>query len=339
MEPWKNSEARNNDTAKNLLFCSAGRRSELLKNCSTSLNEKVKLIATDCSKFAPALYFADKRYIVPRIDDPLYLEVLLNICNIEKIDAITTLIDPEIQVLSDNRKKFEDIGVEVLAPDIDTASLCFDKFKLFQHAVKHNIATIPTYGNIEEFNNAFVNNAIEFPVFVKPRFGSGSVGARKVESLEKLTALLADDESLIIQKYMTGLDIDADVYIDTISKEAVRIFAKKKLESTIGGASKTVSFKDSNLVRLIQKIMSTMNFNGPIDIDFFYTDGIYYLSEINPRFGGAYLHAFGAGVDFFKCIANNLNGISNKADYYSYDDNIVMMMYDSIIIRKENELG
>ena len=46
-----------------------------------------------------------------------------------------------------------------------------------------------------------------------------------------------------------------------------------------------------------------MKFNGPLDMDFFYQNGEYYLSEINPRFGGAYLHAYGAGVDFIKMIA------------------------------------
>ncbi|MBU4438985.1 MAG: ATP-grasp domain-containing protein [Acetobacterium sp.] len=324
---------------KNFLFCSVGRRGELIKNCKASLNSNVKIVATDCSKFAPALYFADKQYIVPRIDDPSYLDVLLNICNVEKIDAITTLIDPEIQILSENRKMFEAIGVEVLAPYSETSNLCIDKFKLYQHAVKNNIATVPTYENIDEFNQALSNETIHFPVFVKPRFGSGSVGAKKVENYEKLKILIAEDENLIIQKYISGLDIDADVYIDTVSKKPVRIFTKIKLETTIGGANKTISFKNKELVRVIQKIIQTLDFNGPIDIDFFNVDGVYYLSEINPRFGGAYLHAFGAGVDFFKCIVNNLDGIENELDYDSYDEDIVMMMYDSVIIRKEKELG
>lgn len=328
-----------NSYTKNFLFCSVGRRGELIKNCKASLNSNVKIIATDCSKFAPALYFADKHYIVPKIDDPSYLEVLLNICNVEKIDAITTLIDPEIQVLSENRKMFEAIGVEVLAPYSETSNLCIDKYNLYQHAVKNNITTVPTYVNIDEFNEALFNKTIHFPVFVKPRFGSGSVGAKKVDNFEKLKLLMEEDENLIIQKYMSGRDIDADVYIDTISKKPVRIFTKIKLETTIGGANKTISFKNKDLVKFIQKIVRTLNFNGPIDIDFFDVDGVYYLSEINPRFGGAYLHAFGAGIDFFKCITNNLNGIENEIDYCSYDEDIVMMMYDGSIIRKENELG
>lgn len=47
-------------------------------------------------------------------------------------------------------------------------------------------------------------------------------------------------------------------------------------------------------------------------MDFFIKNGEYFLSEINPRFGGAYLHAYGAGVDFVKLILNNMHGIENN---------------------------
>ena len=89
----------------------------------------------------------------------------------------------------------------------------------------------------------------------------------------------------------------------------------------------------------IEEIVKVFNFNGPIDADFFYKNGQYYLSEINPRFGGAYLHAYGAGVDFIKLIDNNLNGIQNKSIIGQYDEGVVMMMYDSVVIKKNCELA
>ena len=76
-----------------------------------------------------------------------------------------------------------------------------------------------------------------------------------------------------------------------------------------------------------------MDFYGPMDVDLFYKDGEYYISEINPRFGGAYLHAYGANVDFVKLIINNLEGNENKEDFYNYKENVGMMMYDSVVIK------
>ena len=133
-------------------------------------------------------------------------------------------------------------------------------------------------------------------------------------------------------------DFDADVYIDTISNKAVSAFSKKKIETRIGGASKTISFKDEKLFTFIKEIVEHFNFNGPVDMDFFYKDGKYYLSEVNPRFGGAYLHAYGAGVDFPKLIFNNINGIENECEIGNYNSDVLMMMYDEVVITTKDKL-
>lgn len=319
----------------NFLFCSVGRRAELIKDFKLSLNNNSKIIATDCSNTAPALYFADKQYIVPRITEEDYLSTILDICKKENITAITTFIDPEIEILAENRESFEAIGVEVLAPYIETAKLCFDKYEMYKFLSENNIKTVKTYVDVESFNEDYKKEKILFPVFVKPRTGSGSVGARKVNSYVDLKAIFNNESNLIIQEFMDGYDIDADVYVDTISRKPVSIFTKRKLETKLGGANKTISFKDTNLFKVIKDITPLFKFNGPIDIDFFYKDGEYYLSEINPRFGGAYLHAYGCGVDFIKLIVNNLNGLQNETEIGRYEDDILMMMYDSVIIKKE----
>ena len=322
----------------NYLFCSVGRRGELLKNFRESLEAGEKTIAADNSQYAPALYFADTQYVVPRIDSPDYIETLLEICEKEQVNAITTLIDPEISVLAHNRPKFSKAGVSVLAPDEATARLCFDKYAMFKFLQEHNISTPMTWQSIEMFNLDHADDPSCFPVFVKPRTGSGSVGAQKIASYAELERVIQSEPDLIIQELMDGMDLTADVYVDLISKRAVSCFTKKKIETRIGGASKTISFKDPALFEFISQIVSVLSLGGPADMDFFYRDGTYYLSEINPRFGGAYLHAYGTGVDFIKLIKNNLNGIENKQCFGQYEEDIVMMMYDSVIIKRQKDL-
>ena len=60
---------------------------------------------------------------------------------------------------------------------------------------------------------------------------------------------------------------------------------------------------------------------------------------MNPRFGGAYLHAYGAGVDFIKLIDNNLHGKENEIQIGNYEEGVVMMMYDSVVIKSIGELA
>jgi len=322
----------------NFLFCSVGRRGELIKDFKLSLDKDSKIIATDCINTAPALYFADKQYIVPKITDKRYIPMILEICKKENINAITTFIDPEIELLAENRQFFEEIGVEVLAPYTETAKLCFDKYEMYKYLIQNNIRTVRTYGEFYSFDSDYKNGICKFPVFVKPRTGSGSVGARRVDNYDQLRFICNNDKDLIIQEFMDGDDLDADIYIDTISHKPVSIFTKRKLETKIGGANKTISFKDKKLFDTIEEIVAHFKFNGPINMDFFYKDGEYYLSEINPRFGGGYLHAFGCGVNFIKLIINNLNGIENKPNIGEYEEDMLMLMYDSIIIKKKNEL-
>lgn len=321
----------------NILFCSAGRRVKLLKDFKKTLGNKGKIIVADNSLYAPTRYVADKAYTVPKIDDKNYIDNIINICKLENIKAIFTLIDPEIELLAKNKMKFEKLGIIVFTPSSETAQLCFNKYDMFKYLNKNNIKTIMTYGTIEEFKNDYENNKIDFPVFVKPRTGSGSVGARKINKLQELEEAMVEDNSLIIQEFMDAIDLDADVYIDIISHKPVSMFSKKKIETKIGGASKTISFKDEKLFSMIKTIIPLFNFIGTIDMDFFYKNGEYYLSEINPRFGGAYIHAYGAGVNFPELVINNLNGIENTENIGNYEENIMMLMYDDVIIEKLNK--
>ena len=176
-------------------------------------------------------------------------------------------------------------------------------------------------------------------MFIKPRTGSGSVGAERINTLEELTDRFKEPKfDYIIQELMDCEDCDADVYIDTISHKPVAALLKKKIETRIGGASKTICFKDERLFDFIRQICAVFEFNGPVDMDFFYRDGTYYLSEINPRFGGAYLHGYGAGVDFFEMIRNNVYGIQNEDQMGAYDEGSIMLMYDDVVMTHVNDL-
>ena len=323
-----------------ILFCSVGRRAKLLQNLK-EFDAKAEILATDCSQYAPALYSADKPFLSPRIDDPSYLSFILNLCKDNSVQAITTLIDPEIEILSKNRDKLFSYGVLPLCPSYETAKLCFDKFEMYKFLAEKNIKTVLTYDSLDSFKTGLEDNEIDFPVFIKPRTGSASVGAEKIHDLTQLEARINshDDNYFIIQELMDGEDIDVDVYVDCISNKAVSAFSKKKIETKIGGASKTISFKDDKLFDLIKKIIPHFSFYGPIDIDFFYKDGEYFLSEVNPRFGGAYLHAYGAGVNFYELIQNNINNIENSEEFGNYDEGVVMMMYDDVIIKHTSELA
>lgn len=324
---------------KNILFCSVGRRAKLLKNFRESMEGCGKLIATDMSPVAPALFFADETYLVPRITDPNYSQTVIDICHKSQVKAITTLIDPEIEILAKHRDDLLQLGILPLCPAAWTAHLCFDKYEMYKYLHSKGVRTVLTYNTFESFKVGLSNGEISFPVFMKPISGSGSIGIGKCNNMEEVEEKWNDGKfTYIIQELMTGGDCDADVYVDCFSHKPVAIFSKKKIESRIGGASKTISYKDDKLFSFVEEVCSVLELNGPCDMDFFIKDGEYYLSEINPRFGGAYLHAYGAGVDFIKLILNNIDGKENHSIIGQYDEDIIMMMYDDVVIKRKSEL-
>jgi len=324
----------------NILFCSAGRRVSLLNDFRKGMNGCGKIIACNCSPFAPALTVADEAFIVPEVLSPNYFEKIFEICANCDVKAITTLIDVEIERLAEKRNDFVSLGILPLCPSAWTARLCFNKYEMFKFMKNKGIRTILTYDSLEHFKEGLDIGEIHFPVFLKPITGSGSLGTERANTWQDVERKFNDGTyKYIIQELMTGDDCDVDFYVDCISHKPVSIFGKKKIEKRIGGATQTISFKDKKLFDFVEQVCTLLDFNGPCNMDFFITNnGEYCLSEINPRFGGSYLHAYEAGIDFVQLILNNMHGIENKRIIGQYEEDTIMMMYDSVVITKKNQL-
>ena len=53
----------------NLLILSCGTRNKIIQYMKKELNGRGKVVATDMSPYAPALYEADVHYLVPRMTE------------------------------------------------------------------------------------------------------------------------------------------------------------------------------------------------------------------------------------------------------------------------------
>lgn len=318
----------------NVLILSCGTRNKIIQYFKRELQGKGKVIATDCSRLAPALYEADKHYIVPKIDDINYLETILSICKENNIKAVLSLIDPELSLLAKNKDAFYEIGTIPIISDYDVVETCFNKYKMFKFLTSNGFKTPRTYIDKEEFYKDLKNGIIQFPVFVKPVKGSASININKVSTNEELEFLFNRFDNLLIQEYMEGEEYGADVYIDLISEEPVAIFTKKKLKMRAGETDKAVSVKDEKLFGLIREFVLKIGLKGIIDIDIFKVNGDYYISEVNPRFGGGYPHAYECGVNIPKMIVNNINDIPNISEIGSYETGIYMMKYNEVKLIK-----
>ena len=320
----------------NIMILSCGTRNKIVQYFKRELAGIGQVIASDCSRLAPALYDADKYFIVPSIDKEEYLDEVLSICKNNGVKAILSLIDPELSVLAANKDKFLSIGTIPIISDHETVEICFNKYKMHEFLVNNRFKTIKSYLSKETFYKDVEAGTINYPVFVKPVKGSASININKVFSKEEIELLYKKHEDLMIQEFMDGTEYGADVYIDMITGETVSIFLKQKIKMRAGETDKSVSVKDNNLFDLISGFVEKTGFKGIIDVDIFKVNGEYYISEVNPRFGGGYPHAYECGVNVPQMIVNNICGKPNKVNIGNYKEGIYMMKYNEVKIISED---
>ena len=320
----------------NILILSAGTRDKVVQYFKREIGNNGKVVASDCSNLAPAVYEADAFYLVPRITAPGYMEQILDICKKEQIDGVFSLIDPELSMLAKERARFEEIGVNPIVSEYDLVETCFNKFKMYELFNSMNIPTAKCYVSKEAFYEAKEKGAISYPVFVKPVCGSASMHINKVSSDEELEGLFHMYDDLMIQEFMDGTEYGADVYIDMISGKVTSLFVKEKIKMRAGETDKSVSVKDEGLFKQIVEFVEKAGFKGMIDIDIFKIGDTYYFSEVNPRFGGGYPHAYECGVNMPKQVINNLDGKENPVTIGDYKEGIIMMKYNEVMIKDMN---
>ncbi len=321
----------------NILILSVGTRNKIVQYFKKAVGAEGKVVATDMSALAPAIYDADKFYQVPRITDSEYMDIIFNICKKEQISGVLTLIDPELSLLAKHQQEFATLGVTIIGSSYALCERALDKMEMFDWLTAHGYKCAKSYVDKEKFYADVDAGVITYPVFVKPVCGSASIAISKVYDKETLELLFAHNDNLMIQEFLNGQEIGADVYIDMLSGEVVSIFTKNKIVMRAGETDKAVSFKNEKLFSLIEKFVKESGWSGQIDIDIFDVNGEYYISEVNPRFGGGYPHAYECGCDHMKLILNNLEGKVNAPRIGEYDSDICMMKYNELRIKRLGE--
>lgn len=318
----------------NFLILAAGTRNKIVQYFKRAFDGIGQIIATDANNLGPAIYDADKYYIVPPITEPGYIDIILDICKKERISGVLSLIDPELSLLAANEEKFKAIGVTIIGSSYKLCEMALDKMQMYEWLKSHGYNCARSWMDKDEFFNAVDDGKVNYPVFVKPYRGSASISISKVYDKETIDLLFAHENDLMIQEFLNGQEIGADVYIDLISGEVVSIFTKKKIKMRAGETDKAVSFKDSKLFELIEKFVLEVGYKGQIDIDIFDINGQYYISEVNPRFGGGYPHAYESGCDHMKLILENLRGNANIKCIGNYEEGVYMMKYNEVKIER-----
>lgn len=312
----------------NILFTCAGRRTYLLKYFKENMSEGDKVVATDMQLSAPALQVADVKLQVPAVYDSKYVETTLQICKEQHIDALLSLNDLELPILAENKAKFEAEGVKVIVSDSSVIDIAFDKYKTAQWVESLGLKSPKTFVRLEDAKHALQTGKLHFPLFMKPRWGSGSIGLETIADMEELDVyyhllmkkikktILATasvgDEYIMIQEKLTGNEFGLDVMNDLYGNH-VAVSVKQKLAMRAGETDKAITVDLPEVREIGHKIGTALKHIGNLDVDVMQNEkGEYCVLELNPRFGGGFPFSYEAGVNLPKAIIEWVKG--NEVD-------------------------
>ena len=310
----------------NILFTCAGRRTYLLKYFKENMSDGDLIVATDMYLSAPSLTFADVKVQVPAVYAPSYIDVILDICKRYRIDALLCLNDLELPILAKNKKLFNEVGVKVIVSSSEVIDICFDKYKTSKWVESIGLKSPKTYINLVSVKESIKKGDISFPLFLKPRWGSGSIGVEAVDDMEELdiyynllkkkikesilaTASIGDDY-IMVQENLTGTEYGLDVMND-LDGNFVEVAVKEKLAMRAGETDKATTVDIPELNEIGKIIGRNLHHVGNLDVDVMQrANGDYCVLELNPRFGGGFPFSYEAGVNLPKAILSWLKGES-----------------------------
>lgn len=293
-----------------ILFTSVGRRVELMQAFKKAAEESgvnLTIIGADISNTAPALFFCDEIKIVCRISHPEYIPQLLKICEEEKVDCLIPTIDTDLMLLAENKKKFEAIGTKVLISAVEKVKVCRDKRFTADYFNSLGLKSPTPVDAVEKYN-------FGYPAFIKPKDGSSSINAYKVNNEEDLKAYAEKIDDYIIQPFISGKEYTIDIFCD-YEGNPVFITPRERMAVRAGEVLQTRICQDDVMIAEMKTLIADYKPCGQITVQLIQDEntGDNYYIEINPRFGGGAPLSIKAGADSAKAVIRMLNG--EKLDY------------------------
>lgn len=316
-----------------LLLSSAGRRVELLRHFrrdAAALGLDLRIIATDLqAPWSSACRDADECHVVPRVDDPAYIEETLSICEQHGVDLVVPTIDPELLPLAAHKAAFVAGGTDVLVSSPDIVRTARDKLetaRLFERC------GVPAPKSAEPAEVLASPDSWTGPVILKPRGGSSSIGLKRLASAATLAGETIPD-GYVVQEQLQGEEYTINLYFGPDGEPGC-VIPHLRREVRSGEVSKGVTRRHEALEAVSWKVGKALGGDGargPLCIQAIVTpEGRIGVFEINARFGGGFPLAHAAGAAFTRWVLEEAAGLPSTVNN-DWRADIAMLRYDAAL--------
>lgn len=312
----------------NILVTAASRRVAMIRGFSNALKKlgvNGNVVCTDTDSLSTGLRFCDRFHLAPLSNSGDYISALLKICKKENISMLVPTIDEELEIFGRHKKDFAGAGVILLVSDEKVGRTCRDKYLTAQFFNEHGFPFAETYlpENIDHAN-------IGYPLFIKPRWGRGSVGAHMVQNETELRFFSGYVEKPVVQRYLYGKEYTIDV-LAGLDGQILSVVPRERMIIRAGVCDRGRTVHDDNLIKLSSAICEKLGVIGPVNLQCKVDNGTPCFFEVNPRFSGAIQLTVAAGADFFSMIIQDAIGRKPRPDIGNFQDGLLMLSYEESI--------
>lgn len=316
-----------------ILISAVGRRVQLMqcfRRALRSLRIEGEILGTDCyPRLAPAAHLADRCFRVPRGDHPDFIPVVLEVCRREHVDLLIPTIDPELPMYAQYRDDFAMIGTTVAVSSPEAVRIACDKVETHRWLVNNGFPTVRQASLTEAKKD---HSEWSFPVIVKPRFGSASVGVRKISAAQLLNSDEDYGPDMLVQEHAAGREHTINVFIDGRGNCLCAV-PHLRIEVRGGEVSKALTVKHGGMMQLAKELAERLpGARWALNVQCFLTDdGRIQVTEINCRFGGGFPLACESGADFPRWMLEELMGRALPRSFDDWEDRLTMLRYDEAV--------
>ena len=311
-----------------ILFTGVGRRVELIqafRQAALRLHVNLKIYGADMAGTAPALAFCDVTRKICAMKDKDYIPQLLHICRQDHIDLLIPTIDTDLAVLAENAGRFQETGTKAVISSPDKIGICRDKNYTSDFFRSCGLKAPETINDYRKY-------AGPYPCFIKPKDGSSSINAFKVNQESELAVYAEKIEDYIIQPFIEGKEYTVDIFCD-FEGNPVYITPRERVAVRSGEVLKTKIELDERIIAESKMLIREFKPCGPMAVQLIRQSGTgddYYI-EINPRYGGGAPLSMKAGADSAEALLRlslgekvgyQERGVSDGAVYSRFDQSI-----------------
>jgi carbamoyl-phosphate synthase large subunit len=248
-------------------------------------------------------FFVDEFVRVPQADDPAFVVSCLEVVERLRIDLfVPIIVEREFLPLEAARPQFERLGCRVAVPRRDVVLNTGDKLAFAQFLGRHGIATPRTVAYAPDLSR------VRVPAYLKPRRGSGSVGAQRFESEETLHEAARGRSDLIVQEAVDGTEFTVDCF----AAEAGRVVAaipRERIAIKAGVSVKGRTYRHPDIEAIASEVVAKTGIAGPANVQgMLGEDGSFSIIEMNPRFSGTLALTTAAGINFATLLLDQFEG-------------------------------